>query len=132
MPPDDRMTRGPLARSPDECSLDRSRSFLDPALEFRRKRTDLHSTGRGRRAARCPIERCVKRGKFQDCESAQLLLGIREGAILHASLSVLKSYGGASLRHLKWIAANVDAGLNKSLKVRPPRADIGIGVVVVP
>ena len=82
---------------------------------------------RGCRAARCPIERRVKRGEFQDCESPQLLLGIRVGAILHAPLSFLESHRGPSLRHFKWIATDVDAGFDESLVVRPPRTDVGIG-----
>src|SRR5258708_8744723 len=122
MPPDDRMTLGPLARSPDECSPDRFRSFLYPALEFRRKGTDLHSAGRGGRAASCPIERCVKRREFQDRETPELLLGISVGAILHAPLSFPKSHRSPSLRHFKWIAAAKYASSYDTLLLPPPRA----------
>ena len=62
----------------------------------------------------------------------QLLLGIREGAILYASLSFLKSHRGPSLRRLKWIATNVDAGFDERLVVRPPGTEVGIGFVVIP
>src|SRR5712692_6863332 len=132
MPQDDRMTRGPPAPSSGECSPGRFRSSRDPALGCRRKGAHLHNTSRGRRAASCPIERCVKRGKFQDYESRQLLLGVGEGAILYAPLSFLKSHRSPCLRHFKWVAADVDAGLDESLVVRPPGAEVGIGFVAIP
>jgi predicted alpha-1,2-mannosidase len=70
---------------------------------------DLHTAGRGGGAARCPLERRVKRGEFQDCESPQLLFGIREGATLYTPLSFLNSHRSPSLVSLKWIATDEDA-----------------------
>src|SRR5258708_39583277 len=104
MPPDDRMTLGPLARSPDECSPDRFRSFLDPALEFRRKGTDLHSAGRGARAASCPIERCVNRVLFHDRELPKLLARNSVGVILFAPLGFLQTHRSPSRSLFQWIS----------------------------
>jgi hypothetical protein len=132
MPLDARRTREPPARLSGECPPDRFHSSRDSAPVFRCKGTNLHSTDRSGRAARCPIKRPVKRGEFQDCESPQLLLGIREGAILYVPLSFLKPHRGPSLRSLKWIAADKDAGFDERLVVRPPGAELGIGFVVIP
>src|SRR5271170_3877066 len=71
----------------------------------------------------------VKRGTLQDCESSQLLLCIREGAILYPPLSILQSHRGPGLRGLQWIAADVDVGFDERFVVRPPRAEVGIIVV---
>src|SRR5271170_5422398 len=108
MPPGDHNTREPPARWSGECSLVHFHSSGDSTLEFRRNGSDLHSTDRGGRAARCPFERLVKRGELQDCESPQLLLGIREGAILYTPLSILQSNRGPGLRRLQWTATDVD------------------------
>jgi hypothetical protein len=83
-----------------------------------------------RRAARCPLERRVKRGEFQDCESPQLLFGIREGAILCTPLSFLNSHRSPSLGSIKWIATDEDAGLYECLCSTPARTEVGIGFVV--
>src|SRR5580700_6189952 len=132
MPPDARRTRAPHARWRGERSPDRFHSSRDPAQVLRRNGTDLHSAGRGGRAARCPIERRVKRGEFEDCESPQLLLGIREGAILYAALPFLKSHRGPGLWRLKWTATDEDAGFDERLVVRPPGAEVRIGFVGSP
>src|SRR5437660_1717621 len=126
MPPGDRRTRELPARRSAECSPDRFHSSRDPAHVFRCKRTDLHSTNRSGRAARCPIECCVKRWEFQDGESSQLLLGIREGAILNMPLSFLKSHRGPSLRSSKWSATDEDAGFLDCLVVGPPCTEVRI------
>src|SRR5690349_10711141 len=126
MPPGDRRTRELHARPPAECSPERFRSSRDPAHVFRCKGTDLHSTDRSRRAARCPIECCVKRGEFQDGEPSQLLFGIRERAVLNAPLSFLKSHCGPSLRSSKRSATDEDAGVLNCLVVGPPRTKVRI------
>src|ERR1700731_4762476 len=123
MPPGDRTTREPHARSFGECSLVRFHSSRDSALEFRRNGSDLHSTDRGGGASRCPVERRVKRRKLQDCESPQLLLGISEGAILYTPLSILQPNRCSGLRGLKGIATDVDVGLDERFVVRPPRTE---------
>src|SRR5579863_357936 len=125
------MTRGPLARSPDEYPPGRFRSSRDPPLQFWGKRPDLHGTGRGCRAACCPIEGCVERGEFQDCESPQLLLGVGEGAILYAPLSFFDPNRGPCLRHLQWITGDVDASLDQGLVVCAPSTGVGVSPVVV-
>jgi len=43
--------------------------------------------------------------EFQDDESCQLLLRLRIGPILHAALSLLKTYGRSRLRYFKSIGA---------------------------
>jgi len=78
------------------------------------------------------FERRVKRGKLQDCESPELLLGIREGAILYTPLSILQSHRGPGLRGLQWIATDVDVGLDERFVVRPPRTEVGIIFVRIP
>src|ERR1700687_2787083 len=130
MPPVDHRTREPHVRlsgeRSGECSLVRFHSSGDSTLVFRRNGSDFHSTDRGGRASRCPFERRVKRGKFQDCESPQLLLSIREGAILYTPLSLLQSHRGSSLRGLQWTATDEDVGLDERFVVGPPRTEIGI------
>ena len=96
------------------------------------KGTDLDSTGRGRRAARGPIKRRIKRGEFHDYESPQLLLGVSEGAILYAPLSFLKPHCRSRLRHLKRIASEVGAGFDERLMVRAPSTGVWVGSVAVP
>src|ERR1700722_2357570 len=132
MPPDDRRTRGLLARSSGACSPDRFHSSHDPVLGGGRKGADLHNTARGCWTARCPIERRVKRGKFHNYESPQLLLGIREGAILYAPLPFLQSHWGSTIRRFKRLAGEVGAGFDESLMIRTPRTGVGIGSIAFP
>src|SRR2546425_11980192 len=54
------MTRVPLARPFVEPSLHHFHSSRDPAPGFGSERTHLDRTVRGSRAARCPLEGCVK------------------------------------------------------------------------
>jgi hypothetical protein len=72
-----------------------------------------------------------RRKSAQDYEFPKLLLGIREGAILYAPLSFLKSHCGSSLRHFKRIASDIGAGFDESLMVCPPRTGVGIGSVAL-
>src|SRR5277367_4823079 len=104
MPPAGRTTRGPPARSPVECSPDRFRSSHNSPLAFWRQGPHFHGTERGRWAARRPIEGRVEGGEFHDYESPELLLGVSEGAILHAPLSLLNPNRRRCLWHLKWLA----------------------------
>src|SRR5579864_5473002 len=131
MPPDDRMTRGPPARSPDACPPARFRSSRDPPLHFWREWPDLHGTGRGCWAAGCPIEGCVKRGKFQDCESSHLLLGVGKRAILDTPLSIFNPNRGPGLGHLQGIAADINASVDEGLVVCAPSAGVGVGSIAV-
>src|SRR2546429_13868 len=57
---------------------------------------------------------------------------LRIGPILHAALSLLKTYGRSRLRHFKSIGADVDAGLDERLVVSPPSAEMRIAIVVLP
>src|SRR5260370_21857824 len=109
MPPGDRMTRAPPARSSGECSPDRLRSSGDPTLGFRRKGTDLNSAIRSGGAAGRPIERRVNRGEVEDYESPKLLFRIKQRTIPEPSLFFPKSHPGSSLRGFQWIALLVDA-----------------------
>src|SRR5439155_14091607 len=100
------MTRAPLARPFVEPSLRHLHSFHDPALGLRSERTHLDSTIRGSRAARCPLEGCVKGWHLYDGESSQLFFGVSVWAVLHAALSVLNFYRGSRFRYLQRIASD--------------------------
>src|SRR5580692_1753521 len=132
MPPGDRKTREPHVRWFGECSVARSHSSGDSTLVLRRNGSDLDGTDRRRRTACRPIQRRVKRGKFQNCESPQLLFGLGEGAILHVPPSVFKSHRGPGLRRLKWIATDIHAGFYERLVVRPPGTKVRIVFVAIP
>src|SRR2546425_3470970 len=94
----------------------------DPAPGFGSERTHLDSTIRGSRAARCPLEGCVKRWHLYDRESSQLFFGVSVWAVLHAALSVLNFYRGSRFRYLQRIASDKNAGLDERLMVGAPRA----------
>src|SRR5258708_12432825 len=51
---------------------------------------------------------------------------------MHAALTLLKPYGRASLRRFKSVGADVDAGVDERLVVRPPSAEMRIAIVVLP
>src|SRR5437016_14640747 len=80
------MTRVPLARPFVQPSLHHFHSFHDPAPGFGSERTHLDSTVRGGRAARCPLEGCVKGWHLYDRESSQLFFGVSIRTVLHAAL----------------------------------------------
>src|ERR1700730_8667802 len=136
-PPDGRRILGPralwsaLRRSgcPPDCLYS---SCEPPAHGFRRQRPDFHCADRCTRTSRSPFERRVNGREFQDDESCQLLLRLRVGPILHAALSLLKTYGRSRLRRFKSIGSDVDAGLDERLVVRPPSAEMRIAIVVLP
>src|SRR5438128_6461744 len=65
---------------------------------FGSERTHLDSTVRGGRAARCPLEGCVKGWHLYDRESSQLFFGVSIRTVLHAALSVLNFYCGSRFR----------------------------------
>src|SRR5580693_5769329 len=132
MPPVDRRTRELPVRWLGECSLVRLHSSRDSTQVFQRNGSHLHRTDRGGRASRRPFERRVQRGKLQDGESSQLLLSIREGAILYTPLSVLQSHRGPGLRGLQRTASDEDVGLDERLVVGPPRTEVGIIFVGIP
>src|SRR5438034_11762400 len=92
------MTRVPLARPSVEPSLHHFYSFHDPSPGFGSERTHLDRTVRGSRAARCPLEACVKGWHLYDCESSQLFFGVSIRTVLHAAPSVLFSYCASCFR----------------------------------
>jgi hypothetical protein len=84
----------------------------------------------GQRAAQ--LSAASSDASSKNYESRQLHLGISEGTILYAPFPFLKSDRDRILRHFKGIAANVYAGVDESLVVRPPGAEVGIGFVAIP
>src|SRR6516165_3017511 len=66
---------------------------------------------------------------YENGESAELLFGVRVGAVLHATFVVPDFDGGARFRDFQGIAIDIDRGLDHRLVIRAPSARVWVGAV---